>query len=85
MSELDDLLREHGPKLQGVTLFASSSTGGRWQGNARWNSNLGWTVEHSDDPVEALVKALKSNTRFDHTKNPVGASAPAAPEAGVFD
>lgn len=84
MSELEALLRKHASAINGVTLWASSSPAGRWQGNVRWNSNLGWTVEHSDDPVEALVAALNSTERFDPQKNKPIAPA-AAPGEGLFD
>lgn len=84
MSGLEALLRQHASQLNGVTLWASSSGAGRWQGNVRWSSGLGWTVEHADDPVDALVAALSSTTRFDPTKKVEAQPAP-APAAGLFD
>lgn len=68
-TDLEALIRETAKSgnLHGITLFASGQHG--WQGNVRYNSD-GWRVEVSHDPVEALVAALKSTVRYDHT-NPV--------------
>ena len=89
MSELETELRKaaDGNNLNGVTIFASPKG---WQASVRWKSNLGWTVEHDADPVQALVRALRSSTRYEGEKlERPAAPAPAKPEpvlsGGLFD
>lgn len=78
MSALEQAIREAAQtgRLSGLTLWPSQ---GGWQANARWQGSTGWTVEIHADPVVAVTAALKSTTRFDHTK------VDAKPDAGVFD
>ena len=84
MSELEDLIRAKAKSggLHGVTLFESN---GRWQGNVRYNSD-GWRVEVRDDPIEALLAALRSDVHYGavETKRATPAAAP-LPTGGLFD
>ncbi len=90
MSDLETELRKAtaGGKLKGFTLFPSDKG---WQGNVRWNSSLGWTVEIDADPVQALLRALRSTTRYDPKALAAEKPAAVAPAAepvltgGLFD
>lgn len=48
--------------INGLTVWPSE---GGWQANVRWKTSLGWTVETRKDPVEALLAALVSRTRYE--------------------
>jgi hypothetical protein len=87
VSELETELRKAiaGGQLQGMTLFHSPQG---WQGSVRWKTSLGWTVEIDADPTVALVRALRSTTRYDPKPAAVEKPAPAAEpvlSGGLFD